>query len=137
MAGRKIDAVDVHVGRNIRIFRNDRGMSQTELADKIGVTFQQVQKYESGMNRVGSGRLFKIAKIFNLPIGALFEGANQPVDVQSGISPTAMLAEPYALRLLRAFNALEDATLRKSIAELVESLPATSKSLVNRASKRR
>lgn len=56
-------------------------MSQTELADEIGVTFQQVQKYEKGANRVGAGRLFKIAAVLAVPVGALFDGADdQPTD---------------------------------------------------------
>src|SRR4249920_290310 len=77
MGERRRDAVDMLVGRNIRILRQDRKMSQTELGRKIDVTFQQVQKYENGTNRVGSGRLFKIASILGVPITAFFEGAHQ------------------------------------------------------------
>lgn len=137
MARRRIDVVDVHVGQNIRIFRNQRGMSQTELANKIGITFQQVQKYEKGANRVGGGRLFKIAEILKVPVSALFDGAKQPADLQTGLTPTAMLAKPYALRLLQAFIALEDTELRKSITEFVEKIPHTSNGTINRAPQKR
>ena len=63
MAGRGPDAVDKLVGRNIRVLRLAKGLSQTELADALGITFQQVQKYEKGTNRVGSGRLLKISGV--------------------------------------------------------------------------
>jgi transcriptional regulator with XRE-family HTH domain len=124
MGERRRDAVDLLVGRNIRILRQDRGMSQTELGRKIDVTFQQVQKYENGTNRVGSGRLYKIASILGVPITAFFEGANQAANDGSGSSPVAMLAEPYVLRLLQAFCALEDMELRRSLAELAEYMAA-------------
>ncbi len=60
------------------MLREDRGISQTELGRKIGVTFQQIQKYENGKNRVGSGRLFKIASVLDVPIIAFFEGCITP-----------------------------------------------------------
>lgn len=123
MGERRRDAVDLLVGRNIRILRQDRGMSQTELGKKIDVTFQQVQKYENGTNRVGSGRLYKIASILGVPIATFFEGAHQ-ANEGGGSSPVAMLAEPYVLRLLQAFCALEDMELRRSLAELAEYMAA-------------
>ena len=100
-------------------------MSQTELGRKIDVTFQQVQKYENGTNRVGSGRLFKIASTFGVPITAFFEGTHETVNGDAGPSPVAMLAEPYVLRLLRAFCAVENLDLRRSLAELAEHLAKT------------
>ena len=125
MGDRRLDAVDTLVGQNIRIIRQDRGMSQTELGRKIDVTFQQVQKYENGTNRVGSGRLFKIASTFGVPITAFFEGTHETVNGDAGPSPVAMLAEPYVLRLLRAFCAVENLDLRRSLAELAEHLAKT------------
>lgn len=124
MGERRRDAVDILVGRNIRILRQDRGMSQTELGRQIDVTFQQVQKYENGTNRVGSGRLFKISSILGVPITAFFEGANQATSENAGPSPVAMLAEPYVLRLLQAFCVLDDMDLRRSIVELAEHMAA-------------
>jgi transcriptional regulator with XRE-family HTH domain len=124
MGERRRDAVDMLVGRNIRILRQDRGMSQTELGRKIDVTFQQVQKYENGTNRVGSGRLFKIASNLNVPITAFFEGAHQNASEDARPTPVAMLAEPYVLRLVQAFCALENMDLRRSLAELAEHMAA-------------
>ena len=66
--------IDDLVGRNIRLLRLNRGMMQAELAEALGVTFQQVQKYESGKNRIGAGRLFAIAGLFGVPVSAFFEG---------------------------------------------------------------
>jgi transcriptional regulator with XRE-family HTH domain len=120
--GRK-DVVDALVGGNIRVLRQHRGMSQTDLATKVGVTFQQIQKYENGSNRVGSGRLYKIAMILKVPVGSLFDGVDHPGNSSAEAPPAAMLAGPYAMRLLRAFNALADTALRKSIAEMVEKMP--------------
>ena len=73
MAGRGPDAVDKLVGRNIRVLRLAKGLSQTELADALGITFQQVQKYEKGTNRVGSGRLLKISGVLGVKITDFFE----------------------------------------------------------------
>jgi transcriptional regulator with XRE-family HTH domain len=122
MGDRCRDAVDALVGQNIRILRQDRRMSQTELARKIDVTFQQVQKYENGTNRVGSGRLFKIASTFGVPITAFFEGTHNTESGDGVPSPVAMLAGPYVLRLLQAFCAVENMDLRRSLAELSEQL---------------
>ena len=80
MAGRGPDAVDKLVGRNIRVLRLAKGLSQTKLADALGVTFQQVQKYEKGTNRVGSGRLLKISGILGVKITDFFEGTDRPHD---------------------------------------------------------
>jgi transcriptional regulator with XRE-family HTH domain len=120
--GRK-DVVDALVGGNIRVLRQHRGMSQTDLATKVGVTFQQIQKYENGSNRVGSGRLYKIAMVLKVPVGSLFDGVDHPSNSSAEAAPAAMLAGPYAMRLLRAFNGLADTALRKSIAEMVEKMP--------------
>jgi len=120
---RRPDEIDALVAKNIRILRQDRGMSQTELGKKIRVTFQQVQKYENGTNRVGSGRLFKIASVLGVPITALFEGTHEIVSGVAEPLPLAMLAEPYALRMLRAFCAVENPDLRRSLAEMAEQLP--------------
>jgi transcriptional regulator with XRE-family HTH domain len=123
MDKRRSDVVDALVGSNIRVLRHHRGLSQTDLATKVGVTFQQIQKYENGSNRVGSGRLYKIATILKVPIGSLFDGVDHPSNSSAEASPAAMLAGPYAMRLLRAFSALADTALRRSIAEMVEKMP--------------
>jgi transcriptional regulator with XRE-family HTH domain len=75
MATRKSGPLDATVGARIRMFRVDRGMSQTMLAERIGVTFQQVQKYERGANRVGASRLSQIAYVLGVSVGELFESS--------------------------------------------------------------
>ena len=75
MVNRRSNAVDVHVGCRIRQRRTETGMSQTELGNELGLTFQQVQKYEKGSNRVGAGRLADIAKAFGVEVGYFYEGA--------------------------------------------------------------
>jgi transcriptional regulator with XRE-family HTH domain len=119
MSTRSPDPVDALVGRNIRVHRIDRGLTQTDLAKGIGVTFQQVQKYEQGTNRVGGGRLYKIADVLGLPISAFFEGADTSHH-QGKESPLALLADPHALRLLRAFCQIDDMEARRAFAEVVE-----------------
>jgi transcriptional regulator with XRE-family HTH domain len=122
MGSKKPDLIDVEVGQRIRIQRLAAGLSQSELAERIGVTFQQVQKYEKGMNRVGAGRLTKIARVLNVPIGSFFDGRDeiQQVELQGFDSPLAAMAQPYAYRLLRAYAAISDPDLRQTIVEFVE-----------------
>jgi transcriptional regulator with XRE-family HTH domain len=119
------DAIDKLVGRNVRIHRLTKGLSQTALADRVGLTFQQIQKYEKGTNRVGSGRLFQFASILGVPITAFFEGSETAKH-----APTQRvmdrLAEPHSLRLLNAFSGIPDPGVRRSVLELVEKIASTS-----------
>ena len=122
MGSKKPDLIDVEVGQRIRIQRLAAGLSQTELAERIGVTFQQVQKYEKGMNRVGAGRLTNIARVLNVPIGSFFDGreAIEQVELQGFNSPLEAMAQPYAYRLLRAYANISDPDLREIIVDFVE-----------------
>jgi transcriptional regulator with XRE-family HTH domain len=122
MGSKKPDLIDVEVGQRIRIQRLAAGLSQSELAERIGVTFQQVQKYEKGMNRVGAGRLTKIARVLNVSVGSFFDGREEieQVELQGFESPLAAMAQPYAYRLLRAYAAISDPGLRQTIVEFVE-----------------
>jgi transcriptional regulator with XRE-family HTH domain len=109
------------VGRNIRIYRLQRGLTQTELADQLELTFQQVQKYEKGTNRVGSGRLLKIATFLGVPVTALFKGSDEMEDTDKQ-SIFDQLAKPHANRLLQAFARIDDDGLRRSVVQLVEEI---------------
>jgi transcriptional regulator with XRE-family HTH domain len=120
MVARTPDPLDVMVGTKIRIFRTHRGMSQSDLAGKIGVAFQQVQKYEKGINRVGASRLSRIAAVLGVSIGELFEAADDKV--ANPKSPFRLLAERDALRVLKAFARTSDPRLRRAIAQLVETV---------------
>jgi transcriptional regulator with XRE-family HTH domain len=123
MSPKKRSPVDAIVGRNVRVQRLAAGMSQQELARKIGVSFQQIQKYEKGTNRVGAGRLYRLAEIFGVPIAVLFEGvAAVPRDQRAGVSPAELIAEPQAFRLVRAFADITDIGLRSCIVVLVEQI---------------
>jgi transcriptional regulator with XRE-family HTH domain len=114
------EPVDRLVGLNVRIFRKAKGLSQTALADAIGVTFQQVQKYENGTNRVGPGRLASIAKTLDVPIQRFFEGAQQGGAKTAPLSD--VLASPYAVELLQAFAKVGDARMRRSLVSLIENI---------------
>jgi transcriptional regulator with XRE-family HTH domain len=125
-ASKKPDAVDAEVGTRIRLHRLQSGLSQTELGDELGVTFQQVQKYERGVNRVGAGRLTKIAKVLGVPVSTLFgvkdAEATAHTERPGDQSPFRLLTVPGALRLLRAYGQLKDGTTRRSVVDLVENL---------------
>jgi transcriptional regulator with XRE-family HTH domain len=126
MSVKRPDPVDIEVGHRIRIERLSRGLSQTALANKLGVTFQQVQKYEKGVNRVGAGRLTKIAEVLGVKVGTFFSGQEAQdgeESKQSGeSSPLKLLTVSGAFRLLRAYAEIEDANLRRSIVDLVEQI---------------
>jgi transcriptional regulator with XRE-family HTH domain len=120
-ATRAPDATDVAVGRNIRAHRLARRMAQMDLAARIGVTFQQLQKYENGRNRVVSSRLARLAAVFAIPVGALFEGAGEGAGRgRGGASPLALIAAKEPLRLVQAFARIADDKARRSIVQMVE-----------------
>jgi transcriptional regulator with XRE-family HTH domain len=129
MSVKRPDPVDVEVGHRIRIERLARGLSQTALANQLGVTFQQVQKYEKGVNRVGAGRLTKIAEVLGVPVGTFFSGKEmlegEPSRTADEPSPLKLLTVSGAFRLLRACAEIEDANLRRSIVDLVEQITST------------
>lgn len=110
--------VDVAVGRNIRIYRQHAGMSQSELGEQIGVTFQQVQKYEKGANRVGASRLVQIAQALDVHLPTLFEGVKDHAK-PTGMSPLDMIKDAATLDLVRSFAEISDARLRRAIVNLV------------------
>jgi transcriptional regulator with XRE-family HTH domain len=120
MLARTPDPLDVMVGARVRILRNHRGMSQGELAGKIGVTFQQVQKYEKGTNRVGASRLSRIAAVLGVSVGELFESSENKTAIAK--SPFRLLAERDALRVLTAFSRTTNPRVRRAITKLLESV---------------
>ena len=126
MGAKSPDKVDVEVGQRIRVLRNNAGISQTQLAEELGVTFQQVQKYEKGVNRVGAGRLTKIAGVLNVPVSKLLGLDEESIATSRGhensASPLQLLTTPGALRLLRAYAKLEDGAMRRSIVALAENV---------------
>src|ERR1044072_2071376 len=126
MSVKRPDPVDIEVGHRIRIERLARGLSQTALANQLGVTFQQVQKYEKGVNRVGAGRLTKIAEVLGIEVSTFF-GAKEIAGTgeakeEGAASPLKLLTVSGAFRLLRAYGDIEDSNLRRAIVGLVEEI---------------
>ena len=128
---RRPDNIDVEVGRLVRVQRIARGLSQTELGNQIGVTFQQVQKYESGANRISMGRLTRIGRVLGVDVTYLLGGsrraapaavASNPKEQAKFAAAVGMLGRIGALRLLKAFVAIpaKPVGLRESIVQMVE-----------------
>ena len=120
MATRKSGPLDAMVGARIRMLRVNRGVSQTVLAERIGVTFQQVQKYERGANRVGASRLAQIASVLDVSVSEFFESSRAgPPGLNS---PVHLLAEPDTRRVLEDYARTPSPRVRSCIAKLVESV---------------
>jgi transcriptional regulator with XRE-family HTH domain len=121
--------IDKHVGSRVRMRRMMLGMSQEKLGDALGLTFQQVQKYEKGSNRIGASRLQQISLILQVPVSFFFEGAPSPPGTVEGFgeaaSPTYVtdfLATTDGLALVKAFMRIPNAKLRRRIVDLVEEM---------------
>ena len=126
MAKKLPNPIDKHVGSRVRMRRMMLGMSQSTLADGLDLTFQQVQKYEKGTNRMGSSRLQQIANTLQVPVTFFFEGAPGQSKLDgSAPSPayvTDFLATTDGLALIKAFMQIKDAKLRRSIVDVVNEI---------------
>jgi transcriptional regulator with XRE-family HTH domain len=132
MAKGLLNPIDKHVGRRVRMRRLMLDMSQTDLADGLGLTFQQVQKYEKGANRVSASRLQHISQILQVPVPFFFEGAPAATGIRPSAGETAeapspvyvsdFLATSDGLSLVKAFMGIKDAKLRRAIVRLVEGI---------------
>jgi len=111
---------DIEVGQRIRARRMAQGMSQTELGNLLGVTFQQVQKYEKGVNRVGAGRLVRVAEALEVEVAFFFGGTDSGSQDTRAI--LGFLDTAYSLRLLRAFSRIPHAEVQRAVVDLVESI---------------
>ena len=117
------NTVDTHVGQRIRDKRNERGMSQTEVANALGVTFQQVQKYERGTNRVGASRLFDLSGILSVPVQYFFEGLNnQPTPIEKEDDNVIHLMKPDTVELVEAYYKVENPQVRRLILSTIRSI---------------
>ena len=114
------DPVDVAVGARIRLLRKMRGLSQQALAEAAGVTFQQIQKYERGSNRVSASMLARIADTLHAPVAELFGEAAQGPSAIDEVA--ALLAQPGAIELLRAYAQLPRGAPRAALVDFVRSL---------------
>jgi len=121
--------IDVHVGSRVRLRRTLLGFSQERLGDALGLTFQQVQKYERGANRIGSSRLYELSRILDVPVSFFFDDIpGAPVDVESGTEagPDAQEASQMSRRetmeLVRAYYRIDDPAVRKRVFDLVKAI---------------
>jgi transcriptional regulator with XRE-family HTH domain len=127
MAKKAPNPIDKHVGSRVRMRRMMLSMSQEKLGDALGLTFQQVQKYEKGTNRIGASRLQQIAAILQVPVSFFFEGAPHVPGHVGGMSETPsptyvsdFLATSDGLALTKAFMRIKNGKLRRRIVDLVE-----------------
>jgi transcriptional regulator with XRE-family HTH domain len=119
---RRPNSADIQVGNSIRTHRLIAGMSQKALADRLSVSFQQVQKYENGTNRVGAGRFPQIAEIFNVPISRLFDAIadTSPGESTASAVPVKLIPDRSTLRLLTAFAGVTNRAIRHGLIELID-----------------
>ena len=130
--GRKPNPVDVHVGSRVRYRRMIIGMSQEKLGEKMNLTFQQIQKYEKGTNRIGASRLFQLSKILEVPVGYFFEDAfahAAPAHAMHGLHEPEQegylldfLNSREGLDLNKAFARIQDPKVRRRVIDLVRAL---------------
>lgn len=131
------DNVDVHVGNRLRVRRSLLGLSQEKLAEAIGLTFQQIQKYERGVNRISAGRLYQFSKILEVPVNYFYDQAGAAANSSSpafGLSDNEQ--EPFGqddlmqrketLDLVRVYYAIEDPVKRKEILRFIKSMSGPS-----------
>jgi len=124
------DPVDIHVGARVRLRRTLLGMSQEKLGKALGLTFQQVQKYERGANRIGSSRLFQLSRILDVPVSFFFDEmttdttkkADGMAEGNKQVFEIDKLSRRETLELVRAYYKITDPTVRKKIFEMVKAV---------------
>ena len=124
------DPVDIHVGARVRLRRTLLGMSQEKLGKALGLTFQQVQKYERGANRIGSSRLFQLSKILDVPVSFFFDEMTTDTTQKSDgmaegnkqVFEVDKLSRRETLELVRAYYKITDPSVRKKIFEMVKAV---------------
>jgi transcriptional regulator with XRE-family HTH domain len=135
LAKKQPSSIDAHVGSRVRLRRMLIGMSQEKLGELLGLTFQQVQKYEKGANRIGASRLYDISQILGVPVSYFFDdvpadstarratnGAAASTDVDAGPYMMEFVSSAEGFQLVRAFTKITDPRVRKRMLELVKSL---------------
>jgi transcriptional regulator with XRE-family HTH domain len=121
------DAGDAAVGPRIRALRNSLGLSQVDLAKRLGVSFQQVQKYENSRNRVSVGRLDHIANVLGVSVTFLLTGTEEMRGQRGDDEAATLINIPGALRLIKVFNRMENPKVRQAFVTLVESAASKSR----------
>jgi transcriptional regulator with XRE-family HTH domain len=125
------DPVDIHVGGRVRLRRMMLGMSQEAVGKALDLTFQQVQKYERGANRIGAGRLMQLSELLGVPVQYFYDGykdgSGAPgfAESDAGDPFEDLLRSPEGVQLCRHFSEIKDAKVRKKVLELVRSISET------------
>ncbi len=117
--------VDLHVGKRLRLIRQVRGITQQKLADRVGVTFQQIQKYEKGTNRIGASRLFEFSRALDVGVSFFFDGleetpAQRLADGGRGHFQDSVFTSKEIYDIAQAFERIENPALRRKIVELIQ-----------------
>jgi transcriptional regulator with XRE-family HTH domain len=112
--------IDVHVGERVRIWRTERKISRVTLGEALGLTEQQIQKYEKGINRIGASRLQQICAVLEIPVSVLFEGGPGSLPHESGMPQDIVdfMASEEGARFVAAFSRITDRKMRRGIARL-------------------
>lgn len=126
----KPSSVDIHVGKRLRMRRTILGITQEKLADALGVTFQQVQKYERGTNRVSAGKLYELSKVLETSISYFYEGMGKSANILGGLSDNQqdgfesedIMQKKETLDLVRIYYSVEDPKKRKELLNIVKSM---------------
>ena len=123
------DQIDAYLGSRVRLRRMTLGMRQDELGDALGLTFQQIQKYERGQNRISAGRLYRIAQLLSVPVSYFFDGLPTPDDdpgepslIERDIQVQEFLASPEGYAVALAFQRIDDVSTRRRLAELIDTI---------------
>ena len=124
MKQRSAGKPDIEMGKRIRLRRVEQKISQADLGEKLGVSFQQVQKYEKGVNRVGAARLQQIANALSVPVTFFYDGDGKNREVESLL----FLDSAFSLRLLRAYSRIKDQTVQRQLVVLMEAIADDEKS---------
>jgi transcriptional regulator with XRE-family HTH domain len=120
MSSKQQDPLDIEVGRRVRSLRLEKGMSQEKLGNQLALTFQQIQKYENGTNRIGAAKLQRIAQILGVSVSALYP---DPVPAGQNSQEVAELIDTGStLRLLRAYSRMRSPSLQRALTTLVEEI---------------
>lgn len=124
--------VDIHVGARVKLRRMILGMSQEALGKALGLTFQQIQKYEKGVNRIGASRLFELSELLEVPIQFFYDDFGDLIGVAKGLSEPdpgdafmELINSPDGVQLCRYFSAIDDPQVKKRVLELVKTISET------------
>lgn len=124
--------IDIHVGSRVKLRRMILGMSQETLGKSLGLTFQQIQKYEKGVNRIGASRMFELSQLLDVPVqffydgfGATSQAANGFAEGEAGETVMDLVNSPEGVQLCRYFSGIKDVEVRKRVLDLVKSIAET------------